>query len=719
MSEKIKFNITGMTCVNCANAIEKNAKKIAGVISSSVSFTDSSGVFEVSDENVANSLKDKIKKLGYGVASNYDELERQKEKDLVNLKIKLIISAVLSVAIMIFEMNNTTDFFQLFFLLILASIVTFYCGFSFYKHAYNALKSFNFDMNTLISLGSLMAYLYSILVFLVPNLLPENMRYLYFSSSAMIITFVLLGKFLEQRSKIKAGNYLKSLMDLTPKTALVLQPDGQSVLVPIDKLKLNDIVVVKNGYSVPSDGIIISGGAEIDTSALTGESMPVYKGEGDDINAGTMNINGYINVKVTKLPQDSLLSQILELLIVAGSKKMSISRVADRVSNIFVPVVIIIAIATLLIWLAFGEPTRAVLSAICVLIISCPCALGLATPIAIISGISQGAKNGILIKNPEVMEIMGDVKYAVFDKTGTLTKGEISVIKTSLNKEDLKIVACVEALSEHLVSKAIVKYAFKLVDNNISYSFVNILGMGISANEGEILIGNEKLLTKFEIELQPSQKQEIDEILNDGYGVILVAIDRIYRGYIVINDTIKDDAKQSIERIKELGIVPVMLTGDNEKTANLIAKQLGIDIVFAGVLPDTKFKVIQDLKKDGAKVVFIGDGINDAPPLKAADIGIAMSSGSDIAKDAGDIVLIKNNLISVALSIVLAKECMKTIKQNLAWAFIYNIVFIPAAAGILYPFFGILLTPMYGAAAMSISSVTVVLNSLRLKLSKF
>ncbi|RUT50041.1 copper-translocating P-type ATPase [Campylobacter fetus] len=708
-----------MTCVNCANAIEKSTKKLDGVISSKVSFAESSAVFEIDDNSRLEIIKSKIKKLGYGIVANYDELEAVKQKEVLNLKNKLIIAAIFSTVTMALEMTGQDNFFKSLFLLLLTSIVIFYCGVGFYKHAISSLKNKNYDMNVLIFLGTLMAYLYSIFTFIIPEAIPQNMRYLYFSGASMIITFVLLGKFLEERSKIKAGNYLKTLIDLSPKTALILTKDGSSVSIPTSELKIGDIVVVKNGYNIPCDGIIVSGGAEIDTGALTGESLPVYKSVGDNVNAGTLNTNGYINIKVTKRDSDSLLSQILNLLANASSQKMPISRLADRVANIFVPSVISISIATFLIWTMLDTPTRGILAAISVLIISCPCALGLATPIAIISGISVGAKNGILIKNPEVMEVMKDIKYAVFDKTGTLTKGEISVINTNLNSDDLKIAINAEALSEHPISKAIVRYAPDKVDKSLSFEFKNIPGMGIDANNGEILIGNINLLNSFDIYISSEHLNEINKILDSGFGIVLVAINKQYKGYITLSDTIKDDAKQSIKEIKDLGIIPVMLTGDNEKTALVVAKELEIDKVIAGVLPDGKFEIINSLKQDGSKVIFIGDGINDAPPLKAADIGIAMSSGSDIAKDVGDIILIKNDLKSVLFSINLATNTMKVIKENLAWASIYNILCIPVAAGVLYPFFGLLLTPMYAALAMSISSVSVVLNSLRLRIMKF
>ncbi|WP_432704942.1 heavy metal translocating P-type ATPase [Campylobacter hyointestinalis] len=713
----VKIQITGMTCVNCANAIEKNVAKIKGVISSKVSFADCSGVFEVQNDDDISKIKDKIKKLGFGVVNNYDELEAAQNKNAINLKNRLIISAILSVIIMVFEMNSYETLYKSLALFILTSIVIFYCGFDFFKHAMKSIKNSNYDMNVLITLGVSAAYIYSIFAFCFSNLMPEAMKYLYFSSCSMIITFVLLGKFLEERSKKSARNYIKALMDLSPKSALVLQKDGTTAPILVNDLKLGDIVVVKSGYALPCDGVIISGGAEIDASMLSGESMPVFKSVGDSVNAGTLNTNGYINIKVTKLSGDSLISVILELLLEASTKKMPIARLADKVANIFVPLVVFIALGTFALWSLCGEPFNGILAAVSVLIISCPCALGLATPIAIVVGISQSAKNGIIIKNPQILEILGDAKYAVFDKTGTLTKGQISVVSSNLDDESLKIVANAANLSEHPVSKAISEFAKEYMDKNVIYAYENIPGMGISAEHSEILIGNEKLLNSFNVFLDSEQKESIQKVLDSGLGVVLVALGFKYTGFIAISDTLKDDALQAISAVKSFGVTPIMLTGDNEKIAKIVAKELGIDEVIAGVLPSKKFEVIENLKKEGI-VIFVGDGINDALALKSADIGIAMSSGSDIAKDAGDIVLIKNDLSSVAYSLYLAKRNMKTIKQNLVWAFVYNIVCIPVAAGVLYPVFGLLLNPMYAALAMSISSFSVVLNSLRLKFVK-
>ncbi|WP_172199809.1 cation-translocating P-type ATPase [Campylobacter sp. RM16188] len=721
MSKSIKLNIAGMTCVNCSNAIERVAKKMDGVEDAKVSFANATGEFIVASEEVRTKLEEKIKKLGYEIAKDMSEFEKKRALHIKNLRNNFIAAAVISAVIMWLEMTGSMSELKAFVMLFLAFIALAVCGKEFFVHAYGALKNRNYDMNVLVALGTSMAFLYSVFVFLAPNLMPENMRHMYVSGSAMIITFILLGKFLEERSKARAGDYLKSLMDLSPKVALVLKPDGQAIETDVQNLKIGDIVMVKAGFHVPCDGVIINGGAELDMSMLTGESLPVYKKTGDEVNAGTINTNGYLNVKVTKPSNQTLLAQILHLLSDASTKKMPISRFADRVANIFVPTVIIIAVVTFLIWFAVtGNAVQGVLSAICVLIISCPCALGLATPIAIISSLSLGAKNGILIKNPEVIEVLHTAKYAIFDKTGTLTKGEISVNFTDINEDDLALIAALEAKSSHPISKAIVEYAneldLKILGNDSG--FENIAGKGIrSLDESEIVVGNEGFLKEFGIEIPDSSKEQILKMQNDGNGVVLAAIRKKFVGFISLSDTLKENAKEIIDELKNKNIIPVMLTGDNVFTAKNVALKIGIEKVFAGVLPNEKFEIIKELQKD-AKVVFIGDGINDSPSLKQADIGIAMSSGADIAKDAGDIVLIKNDLESVVKAINLAKDTMKTIKENLFWAFIYNLICIPVAAGALYPVFKIVLTPVYGAIAMCFSSVTVVLNSIRLRFKK-
>lgn len=723
MPKSVKLNIAGMSCVNCSNAIERVAKKLDGVIDAHVNFANATGEFILRDDSVREILEAKIKKLGYDIATDLDEFEQKRSEHIANMRNKFLFAFAASLVIMGLEILGKRGVLNDVLMLAVAFLTLVFSGRDFFTHAYAAIKNKNYDMNVLVALGTSSAFLYSLFVFLFPNALPSDLRNMYVSSSAMIIAFVLLGKYLEERSKARAGDYLKTLLKISPKTAILIKPDGQNVEVSVEELKIGDIVVVKNGYNVPCDGVIVQGGAEIDASTLTGESLPVYKEAGDEVFAGTLNTNGYISVKVSKGSHQTLLSQILNLLNDASTKKMPISRLADKIANIFVPSVICTSLLAFFVWMVFsGNFTYAVSSAICVLIISCPCALGLATPIAIITALARGAKDGILIKNPEVIELMRDVKFVAFDKTGTLSKGQISVKSCKLSDDDLLLTASVEALSEHPISKAIVKFAeqnsIKLM--RLEGKFENIVGYGVvyEDDENRVIIGNESLLTKNGVLIGDEQKGEISNVLDEGSGIILCAINGEFRGFISLSDELKSGAKEALSELENLGVQSVILSGDNEKVVSHIAAQLGVDKFYANMLPNDKFEKIKELSRQG-KVVFVGDGINDSPSLKEADVGIAMNSGSDIAKMAGDIVLMKNDIKGVASSLKLGKSTMRTIKENLFWAFVYNVVCIPVAAGVLYPIFGILLSPVYGALAMCFSSVTVVLNSLRLRYLKF
>lgn len=723
MSERIKLNIAGMSCVNCSNSIQKAALKIDGVIEANVNFANASGEFILKDLSVRQTLENRIKKLGFEVANDIEEFEKRRNEHIKSLRDKFIFAAVMSAVIMSLEMFGPKTRINELAIIILAAFTMFYSGRSFFTHAYGAVVNKNYDMNVLVSLGTASALLYSLFVFLFPEKFPSDLRNMYVSGSVMIITFVLLGKFLEERSKSSAADYLKELLKISPKTALVIKPDGQNVQVGINELNIGDIVVVKNGYNVPCDGVVIQGGAEIDTSMLTGESLPVYKEVGDSVFAGSVNTNGYISVKVSKKTTQTLLSQIVELLSEASTKKMPISRMADRVANVFVPSVVFISVLTFIVWYFIANRIDyAILNAICVLIISCPCALGLATPIGIISALARGAKAGILIKNPEVLEIIKDIKFAVFDKTGTLTKGHISVKSHSLSDDEFLLAASVEALSEHPISKAIVKFAEQNFSSVIRLNgeFENFVGCGVSYKDERnfIVIGNEKLLLKNNIELSSMDKDEILDISKDGSGIVLVAINGVYAGFIALSDEIRHESLEVINALKQQKIHTIILSGDNENVVSDVAKKLGVDEYYSNTMPQDKFAIIEQISKK-ARVLFVGDGINDSPSLKQADIGIAMNSGSDIAKGAGDIVLVKNDLRSVLDAIKLGKSTIITIKENLFWAFVYNVICIPVAAGVLYPLFGLLLNPVYGALAMCFSSVTVVLNSLRLRFLKF
>ncbi|MEE3777340.1 cation-translocating P-type ATPase [Campylobacter sp. CX2-4080-23] len=709
---KIELKISGMSCVNCANSIAKSALKIPGIKSANIDFNTHCGVFEYDKEDNIQALKDKIIKLGFSIQSSQSDLEIAQKKELKSYQNKFIISIIISVILMWIEMSQ----YDLAWLMaILAAIGVFYCGFGFYWHAIKSLKEQNYDMNVLIFLGTFCAFCYSIFATIFNSYIPLNLNYLYFSGATMIISFVLLGRYLESKAKAMASSHLKALIDLSPAKAFIITSDGSAKEIVASKLKIGDIVLVKTGSIIPCDGVIENGGAEIDTSAINGESLPVYRSIAQEVYSGTLVCNGHILIRVTKSPNSTLLAQILELIQTAASKKLAISKLADKISNIFVPSIVAIAVVTFCIWAIMGMPFQGALSAICVLIISCPCALGLATPIAIVCAISLALKHSILIKNPAALEQFSNLKFAVFDKTGTITTGDISVIETNLNKESLSLVASISSLNSHPISKAIAQYAKELVDTKFQAKFEYISGLGIKGDN--ILIGNERLLSLNSVFIDENNKAIIEQKIEVGYGIVLVAIGGEFSGYIAISDTIKPEAKEIIDTLKSQNITPVILSGDNQKISNEVAKKLGIEMVYSEVLPQQKYEIIERLKESG-KVAFIADGINDAAALKSADISIAMNSGSDLAKNSADIILMQNNLNGVIKSINLAKKSSDTIKQNLIWAFGYNAICIPIAAGVLESSFGIHLTPMWAAFAMSLSSISVVLNSLRLKLSK-
>ena len=720
-TEVISLNISGMTCVNCSNGIERAVQKMPGVESSKVSFTISKAEFAIDNELLdKQALIHKIQKLGYGAEEDLAVLEQIKLKDYKRLKSDFLISAALTLMLFYFA------FFQIeplkinqYAMFVLASVVQFYAGGRFYALSYKAISNYNYDMNVLVALGTSAAYFYSVAVILFADSFPPHLRFLYFDGAAVIITFILLGRLLEERSKSKATDFLKKLMNLAPLNATLINPDGSYSIVLASELQIGNRVLIKQGEKISTDALIIKGSADVDASMLTGESMPVYKTIGDAVVAGTLNIAGVIEVEVLKRSNDTTLSKIVQLLSTAQSKKMPISRFADKVANIFVPIVVGISIITFLVWhFLVGDTLGAIIASISVLIISCPCALGLATPIAIVSSVGKGAKEGILIKNPEILEIIKDIKYAVFDKTGTLTAGVISVKDSLYEEQHLNLLGSIEKMSEHPISKAVVTYAIsKNLHLDAEFDELELIpGRGISAQwQGKtVRIGSLAFLEEFKIQVDKQYSDFYTQTLAQGSGVILASIGQLCVGVFALEDAIKEGAIELIADLKRKNITPILLTGDNQVTANNVAKQLNIDQVFAQVLPGEKYKIITELQNE-AKVMFVGDGVNDSPSIKQADIGITLNSGSDITKDAGDIILINNDLKSVSKSINLSVESMKIIKQNLFWAFIYNAAGIPLAAGVLYPIIGLMLTPAYAGIAMSFSSVTVVLNSLRLK----
>lgn len=714
--EKFTTKIGGMTCVNCSNSIEKVIKKLDGVENVSVNFSTGIGAFTYDTNKVdEKKIEEKINKLGFKVLKNADIAKEKEDKKLL---ISFIIALIGTIFLHFFphflhDLPQNTIFYISF---IVATIVQFGPGFRFYEHSCKSLKNRVFDMNVLVALGTSAAYFYSSVVVFFPNLFSENLQLVYFDGASMIITFILFGRYLEARARSKATNYMQTLLNLIPQKANVVLDDNKIIQKNIEELKVGDVVLIKTGENISVDGIVVNGSGEVDTSLMNGESMPLYVKEKTDVLSGYKLLNGFLHVKVQKGYEDSSLAKVIELLSDANNKKMPIARVADKVSSIFVPSVILISILTFIVWFVIGDTKMAIIASISVLIISCPCALGLATPIAIVSGVSRGATEGIFIKNPEVLEIISKVKYAIFDKTGTLTKGNISVSSTSINdKYLLSIIASCEAKSEHPLSYAITNYAKQNdIDTSLQVeNFKVISGLGISAicENKEVLAGSKNLLNKNNINISDEFLQDYQNKLFRGETTIFAVIDKKIIGLFSFSDEIKQDAKSLISFFKKQNIKTIMLTGDKLTPAKKVADEIGIDEVVAEVLPDKKYEKIKEFQEN-AKVLFVGDGINDSISLKQADIGIAMNNGADIAKEAGDIILIKNDLLSVKKSVNLSRNTMKIIKQNLFWAFVYNIIGIPLAAGIFYP---LTLTPAFAGAAMSISSVIVVLNSLRLR----
>ncbi|MDR1976992.1 MAG: cadmium-translocating P-type ATPase [Campylobacteraceae bacterium] len=712
--KKISLQIGEMTCVNCSNAITKAVKKIEGVSEADVNFAAGEGVFTYDDKQTSQeAIEAKIEKIGYKVLKQEDDGNGAKV-----VLIKVLVAAVLTLFLHFVHHLPLPHSVLNIAIFLAASIVQFGAGISFYTHSFKALKNRTFDMNVLVALGTSAAYFYSSFVLILPELFPENLRFIYYDGAAMIITFVLFGRYLEARARVKATGFMKDLLSLTPKKTTLLR-NGERVESAPQELKVGDIIEIKSGQNIALDGVVVDGEGEVDASMINGEPMPKLAKIGDKVIGGTILKLGYLQVRVEKLYQDTVLFEIIKLLKEAENRKMPIARLADKIASIFVPVVIAISAVTFIVWGLAGDMQMAILSSISVLIISCPCALGLATPIAIVAGVGRGAKEGIFIKNPEVLEIISKIKFAVFDKTGTLTKGDIKVSQSTISdRELLSIFASLEAKSEHPISHAIRDFA-KKAGAAEDYDIQNLeikSGLGVLGTyQGKTAaIGTAKLMSG---DIDEEIKRQYEEGLKSGKTTILASLDGKITGVFYLQDEIKVGAKELAAYLKSKNIEPIILTGDKKAPSLFIAEQIGIKSVISEVLPQEKFEEIKLLQNEGL-VLFVGDGINDSLSIKQADIGIAMNSGSDIAKESGDIIIMNNELGSIKKSIELSRATLTLIKQNLFWAFIYNIIGIPLAAGVLY-FANITLTPAIAGAAMSISSVTVVLNSLRLKIKRF
>ena len=758
-----KYNITGMSCAACQAHVEKAVGKVPGVESVSVSLlTNSMGVEgSASSEAIVKAVED----AGYGAAvqgaeenqSSANSLEAQEkaleDKESPVLKRRLVTSVVFLRVLMYFSMGHTMFHLPLpkfldgnhigitVIQMVLAAIVMF-INKKFFVSGWKSVRSGAPSMDTLVAMGTMTSFLWSFYILMQmtrsvtdgdTKAVMAGMHNLYFESAAMIVTLITVGKLLEALSKGRTTDALKSLMKLAPKTA-VIERDGEETLVQIAEVKTGDVFVVRPGESIPVDGVIIEGGTAIDESALTGESVPVDKSIGDEVSAATINRTGFIRAKATRVGEDTTLSQIIKMVSDAAATKAPIAKIADKVSGIFVPIVIIIAVIVTLIWIFVGQPFGYALArGIAVLVVSCPCALGLATPVAIMVGSGLGAKNGILFKTASSLEETGRIQIVALDKTGTITKGEPTV--TDIKPAEgvtavqlLNIANALEARSEHPFALAITRYfeekkeELKLADVEIE-AFEAISGKGIQAklvgaeSKGDLYAGSVKYISAL-VEVADDIKTEADSLAAQGKTPLLFAGGGKLIGMIAVADTVKDDSRSAIAEMKRQGLKVVMITGDNERTARAIGDQAGVEYVASGVLPDGKENLIKELGKLG-KVAMVGDGINDAPALTRADVGIAIGAGADVAVDAADVVLMNSRLSDVSGAIRLSRATLRNIHENLFWAFFYNILLIPLAAGAYVHFMkGWSMNPMWGAAAMSLSSFCVCMNALRLNLFK-
>lgn len=726
-SGSVQLSLSGMSCNNCALSIEKTIKNLDGVQKVEVNFNSEKAYVEYSPDLVnTDKIIEEVNKTGYGASkiskSSHEKEEEVKKQELKNLRNKVIISAILSFPLLLAMIVNFLgiDFALLhkpLFQFLLATPVQFFIGKRFYKNAYHSLKAKTAGMDTLVAMGTSAAYFFSIYNGFIKDVPQGGHRALYFEASAILITLILFGKYLEAVAKGKTSQAIKKLMNLQPKYATVVR-DGEHEEIPIEKVSINDKILVKPGEKIAVDGLVIKGNSSVDESMITGESIPVEKKSGDKVIGGTINQNGSITFKAKKIGKDTVLSNIIRIVEEAQANQPPIQRLADKVSAIFVPSVVSIAVITFILWMILnGDLNQSFIAAVSVLVISCPCALGLATPTAIMVGTGLGAKNGILIKNGASLETAHKINSIIFDKTGTITKGKPVVTDiftfNDVDKEKLlQVSASIENKSEHPLAETIVKEAknrkIKFLDLK---DFEAIPGKGVKARykKDKIYIGTADLMKDNGIDIR-KYNDKIHSLENDGKTTVIIGKNDQIIGLIGIADTIKKDSKEAIKQIKSMGIDIYMITGDNQRTAEAIGKQVGIkkDNILANVLPKNKADEVEKLKKEGSVVAMVGDGINDAPALATADIGMAIGSGSDIAIESGDIALMNNSLKTIVSAINLSKKTMNKIKQNLFWAFFYNTLGIPVAA------LGFL-TPIIAGTAMSFSSVSVVSNSLLLK----
>jgi len=744
-TKKSIFPVGGMTCASCVARVEQALSGVPGVISANVNLASEKATVEYIEGTEIASLRRAVKEAGYELGSEAETLEdvaTASRREIRNIRNRFILAAVLGLIILVLSLPWSPFFTgKLYLLWALATPVQFWAGLRFYRGAWGALRHRTADMNTLVAVGTSAAYFYSVVAVLFPGLFAAAGRGadVYFDTAAMIIALILLGRFLEARARGQTSEAINKLIGMQPKMALVVR-EGKETEIPVEDVEVGDLILVRPGERVPVDGIIHQGYSAVDESMISGESIPVEKRVGDEVIGATINKTGSFKFKATKVGKDTTLARIIRLVEEAQGSKAPIQRLADVIASYFVPIVIGIAIITFIIWYFVGPApalTFALLNFIAVLIIACPCALGLATPTAIMVGTGKGAEHGVLIRSAEALERAHQINTVLLDKTGTLTQGEprvtdIVAIPSSSQEEVLQLAASAEHGSEHPLGEAISRAASeKKLKVSPASDFTAIPGHGVEASvEGKkVLLGNIKLIKDRGLSLNGFET-EVERLWGKGKTVMFLGVDSQVMGIIAVADTLKPNAREALEELHKLGIEAVMLTGDNRRTAEAIAGEAGIDRVLAEVLPEHKAQEVKKLQEEGKVVAMVGDGINDAPALAQAAVGIAIGTGTDVAVETGDITLISGDLGGIVTAISLSKRTMRAIKQNLFWAFAYNTALIPVAAGVLYLAFGntgvpsglhfILgdygfLNPILAAFAMAASSITVVSNSLRLK----
>jgi Cu+-exporting ATPase len=727
INDQVVIKIGDMSCAMCVKAIEDVLTKIDGVSHVNVNLASEKAYVTYNPKMTGIiDFKNAIVDLGYqylGVEGEEtsDREEEIRRKDLNGKRNRILVAFGFGIPLMIIMLTNTpTPIYTPYFLLLVAILPFIYVSYPIFNAAYRSLKNKNLDMDVMYSMGIGVAFVSSVLgtfsIFLTP-------QFIFYETALMLAGFLMLGRYLEARAKGRTSTAIKKLVGMQPKTATVVR-DGAEIPIPIEDVEINDIVIVKPGEKIPADGVVVSGESYVDESAITGEPIPVLKDVGKKVVGGTINKNGALKFKAVRIGKDTVLAQIINLVESAQGSKPPVQRIADKAVTYFIPTILTIAIVSFILWyFVFGSTLLfGVTVLISILVVACPCALGLATPTAVTVGIGRGAEFGILVKNGEALEISEKLTTILFDKTGTLTIGKpevTDIIRYEMEEtEILRYAASVEKSSEHPLGEAIVQKANKEGLNLLKISeFDSFGGKGVKAtvNEREIIIGNRLLFSDKDIDVSSQVEEDILKLENEGKTVILMGIDCKLSGIIAVADTLKDSTVDAISGLKQMGLKVAMITGDNARTAQTIASQVGIERIISEVLPQDKSEEVKRLQDEGEVVAFVGDGINDAPALAQSDVGIAIGSGTDIAIESGDIVLIKDDLMDSVAGIQISKKVMGRIKQNLFWAFAYNVILIPVAAGILYHPFGITFRPEYAGFAMALSSVTVISLSLMLK----